>query len=82
MHPARKFSQNSCKKKLLNNQLNKENAHASITESFARKFSVGQHGLSDEADFLPHKKSIAEEKISVFLENSQNRTFAFDKASS
>ena len=49
MHPARKFSQNNCKKKTvpLACQMNKENAKTSLTESFARKFSVGNHGLSE-----------------------------------
>jgi len=69
MHPARKFSQNICKNKTLNIQsaLNKENEKSSITESFAKKFSVGSHVISDESDLLKHKRSIVDEKISVFL---------------
>ena len=49
MHPARKFSQNTSKKKCITslNQPNKENMKASLTESFARKFSVGNHVLSE-----------------------------------
>ena len=54
----------------------------SMTEIFARKFSVGNHVLSEENDLAHHRKSIADEKISVFLESSQNKTFAFDKPTS
>lgn len=82
MHPARKFSQNICKNKTLNihSTLNKENDKNSLTESFAKKFSVGSHLLSDESDMLKHKKSIADEKISVFLDQSQNKVPLLDKA--
>ena len=82
MHPARKFSHNNCKKKSIPHiqETNKENMKQSMTESFARKFSVGNHVLSEENDFC-HKKSIADEKISVFLDNSQNKTFTFEKPS-
>lgn len=62
MHPARKFSQNNCKNKTLNIQstFNKENDKTSVTESFAKKFSVGNHLLSNESDPFQHKKSIAD----------------------
>jgi hypothetical protein len=82
MHPARKFSKNLCKNKTLNIQesLNKENDKNSLTESFAKKFSVGSHLLSDESDPIKHKKSIADEKISVFLEQSQNKAVLFEKS--
>jgi hypothetical protein len=60
MHPARKFSQNLCKNKTLNIQsaFNKENDKNSLTESFAKKFSVGSHVVSDDCDPFKHKKSI------------------------
>lgn len=62
MHPARKFSQNICKNKTLNIQssLNKENEKSSVTESFAKKFSVGSHVVSDDHDPFKHKKSIVD----------------------
>lgn len=74
MHPARKFSQNLCKNKTLSIQstFNKENDKNSLTESFAKKFSVGNHVISDESDPFKHKKSIVDEKISVFLDNASS----------
>lgn len=45
MHPARKFSQNNCKNKSLPNE-NKENDKISVTESFAKKFSLASHKIS------------------------------------
>ena len=81
MHPARKFSQNNCKSKTLPSD-NKENDKISMTESFAKKFSLGTHIISNESDPFHHKKSIADEKISVFLEQSQNHTFVFEKPNS
>jgi hypothetical protein len=62
MHPTRKFSQNSCKNKTLSIQpiFNKENEKASMTESFAKKFSLGSHGTSNEGDPFHNKKSICD----------------------
>lgn len=62
MHPARKFSQNSCKNKTLSIQstYNKENDKNSMTESFAKKFSLGNHVISNEGDPFQNKKSICD----------------------
>lgn len=39
----------------------------------------GVHGFSEEISFSSHKKSIANEEISVFLQNSHNKTFGFER---
>ena len=80
MHPVKVFSNKNSKNKSLAAHANKENK-GSVTESFHKKFSIGSHGLSEDIHLFNNKKSIADEKISVCLDKSQNKTYAFEKRS-